>query len=76
MFSRPAVRLLGDVGQRQIVGGDQPQSAAVHQAADHRLGADPPVVGVGAVEDLVEQEEHGSGPSHSETTCCRRWISA
>ena len=33
--------------------------AALEQATDQRLGTDLPVVGVGAVEDLVEQKENG-----------------
>ena len=55
-------QLVGDIGQREIVRGDQADGAALHQAAHQRRGADPPVVRVGAVQELVDQEQHGQRP--------------
>ena len=40
------------------MGGDETDGAALDEAPDHGLGADASVVRVGAVENLVEEEEH------------------
>jgi len=47
----------GDLGQGQVVGRDQADRTAVEEPAEHRLGADAPIVGIGAVKELVEQEK-------------------
>ena len=52
-----APRGVGDPVEREVVGGDEADGAAREQAAHDRLGADAPVVRVGAVQDLVEQEQ-------------------
>ena len=39
-------------------GGDEADGAALHQAANHRLGADAAIVRIGAAEEFVEQEQH------------------
>ena len=58
----PLAQLVRDIRQRQIVRGDQADGAALHQAAHQRLGADPPVVRVGAVQEFVDQEQHRQRP--------------
>ena len=45
------------LGQREVVGGDQTDGAAADQRPYNRFGSNPPVVRVGAVEDLVEQKQ-------------------
>ncbi len=55
--------VVGDLGQGQVVRGDQADRAAVDQAADDRLGADAAIVRVGAVEQLVEQEQERQRPA-------------
>ena len=50
---------VGDLGQRQVVGGDQADRAALDQAAHDGFGADAAVVGIGAVQELVDQEQDG-----------------
>ncbi len=49
--------LVGDLGQGQVVGGHEADRAQVDQAADDPFGADASIVRVGAVEELVKQEE-------------------
>src|SRR5580692_6192955 len=41
------------------MGGHEASGAALEQTADDRLGSDASVMRVGAVQDLVEQKEHG-----------------
>ena len=53
----PRGQRVGDPGQRQVVGRHQADRAAVDQAADDRLGSHGPVMGIGPVEELVEEEE-------------------
>jgi len=53
---------LGDLGECEVVGRDQPDGPAVDQALHHRPGANDAVVRVGAVEDLVEQEQERPRP--------------
>ena len=45
------------VGEREVVRRDEADGAARDEAAHDGFGADAAVVGVGAVQDLVEQEE-------------------
>ena len=55
--------LADELGQREVVRRDQADRAGLDQRAHDRLGADPAIVGVGAVQDLVEQEQHAAGPA-------------
>ena len=50
---------VGDLGQGQVVGREQPDRTAVDQALDDRLGADASVVRVRSMEQLVEEEQEG-----------------
>ena len=43
----------------QIVGGDQSDGVALEQGFDHAERADFAVMGIGSVENLIEQKEHG-----------------
>ena len=45
---------VGDPGQREVVGGNQADRAAIDQAADDRLRPDRAIVRVRPVEQLVE----------------------
>ena len=54
-------RVVGDAGESQIVGGHEPDRAAIEQAADQGFGARCPVVGIRPVEDLVQEKQHGHG---------------
>ena len=54
---RMRLELLGDPRERQVVCRHQPHAPLLDQAADQRLGTDPPVVRVRTVEDLVEQKK-------------------
>ncbi len=66
----------GDLGQRQVVRGDHPDGSGLEQRPDHRGGARAAVAGVGAVEDLVEQEQDRPGPAQRSTMVRNRRISA
>ena len=72
--------VFGDIRQRQVVGGDQADGAALHQPAHQRLRADAPVVRVGAVQEFVDQEQHrgalGPGRAVASRICRIRRISA
>ena len=50
---------VGDTREGEVVGGDQAERPACQKPANHGLGADAAIVRVGAVEDLVEQEQDG-----------------
>ena len=49
--------VVGNLRQGKIVRGDQADAAAIQEGADNGVGPDTAVVGVGAVQDLVQQEE-------------------
>ena len=53
----------GDLGQGQVVGREQADGPPVDQAPDDRLGPLEPVVRVGPVEDLVDQEQERRRPA-------------
>ena len=46
----------GDIGEGQVMRGDQPDGATLHQTAHQRLRADAAIVRVGPVQKLVYQE--------------------
>ncbi len=56
-MARPA-QSVGDVGQRQIVRGDQSQGAMIDESLHDAGGADPAVVRVGAAQQFIQQEQH------------------
>src|SRR5712692_3216297 len=49
------------VTKRQVVGGNQANGAAIQKATQHGGGADEPIVRIGAVEELVEEEQKRYG---------------
>ena len=51
------------VGQRQIVRRHEADRALPDEGADDRLRADPAIVGIGAVQDLVEQKQQRHRPA-------------
>ncbi len=53
----PRGEAAGDLGQGQVVGGEEADGPPVDQATDDRLGPLEPVVRVRPVEDLVDQEQ-------------------
>ena len=59
----PRIRAAGELGQGEVVGRDHADGAPVDQALHDRLGADAAVVRIGAVEQLVEQEEERQRPA-------------
>ena len=61
---------VADLGQGQVVGRYKADRAQIDQAADDRFGPDASIVRVGAVEQLVEQEEQGewSAGAHDDLT--------
>ena len=56
-------QLVGDLGQGQVMRGHQADRAQVDQAADDPFGAHAAIVRVGAVEELVEQEQERQRPA-------------
>ena len=58
-------QLVGDRGQRQVMGRNQSDRSPIEQAPKHTRGAQPPVVRIGAVEELVEKEKQWYGTSRS-----------
>src|SRR5262249_36045922 len=48
-------------GQGEIVRGDQPDGAMANQGAQNALSTRTAIVGIGALEDLVEENERGPG---------------
>ena len=59
-MARPG-KSVGDMGQRQIVRGDQPEGAAIDESLDDGGGADLPVVRVGAAQQFIQQEQNRAG---------------
>src|SRR5439155_42586 len=51
--------ILRDLGQRQIMRGDETDRPSLRQAVYDGRGAEPTIVRVRSVEDLVEQEQQG-----------------
>ncbi len=49
--------VIGDLGQGQVVSGHETDRTLGDQALDDRAGADAPIVRIGAVKELIEQEE-------------------
>src|SRR5207248_3026081 len=49
---------IGKGGEGQIMGCDQADRATLQQSFHHAKGTDFAVMGIGAVQDLIEQEEH------------------
>src|SRR5215469_3181892 len=47
------------LGQGEVMGADQPNGAAVDQGQNDAFGADSAIFRVGALQQLVEQEENG-----------------
>ena len=45
---------VGDFSQREVVRGDQADGAALDEAAHKGFGADAAVVGIGAMQELVD----------------------
>ena len=52
---------VGDLGQRQVVGGHEAEGGQLEQRAEQAARAVAAVVRVRAVEELVEQEQRGAG---------------
>ena len=50
-----------DLGQRKVMGRDNPQSTMLDKSLDHGLSTDSSIMGVCSVQDLVQQKERRGG---------------
>src|SRR6185437_6963857 len=63
-------------GQRQIVGGREPDGALPGEGAQNALGTDAPIVGIRALEHLIDEKEERRLPSGEILELANRVISA
>ena len=54
---RPIAEMVGDLGQCEVVRRDQTDGPQIDESGQHGLGANASIVGIGALEKLIEKKQ-------------------
>ena len=57
-IGRPWRKRIRDFRKSEVVRGDESDGSLFHQAADDRLRSDRPVMRIGSVKNLIQQQQH------------------